>query len=118
CCKIDTGRLISAVGLQSVWAQVDPPGCEARPGRSPPSQDGRCGLTRETERRARMNDRVLLDTQPSFIRSPVLALREACEQIGRDEYGLRCPECPLRRLCQDDSRWLISCRRGPLHGLN
>ncbi len=36
------------------------------------------------------------------------SLREACRQVGLDRYGERCPDCPLRYLCEDDGRWLVS----------
>jgi len=36
------------------------------------------------------------------------SLREACQKIGLDRGGARCPDCPVRDLCEDDERWLVS----------
>jgi hypothetical protein len=40
-------------------------------------------------------------------RSSACSLREACKKVGRDEGGDQCFDCPLRVLCDDESRWLI-----------
>ncbi len=34
-------------------------------------------------------------------------LAEACRATGHDRAGERCPECPLRILCESDRRWLV-----------
>ncbi|HJU17758.1 MAG TPA: hypothetical protein VJ770_14985 [Stellaceae bacterium] len=34
-------------------------------------------------------------------------LVEACRASGYDRAGGRCPECPLRALCDNDKRWLV-----------
>ena len=34
-------------------------------------------------------------------------LVEACRASGHDRAGGRCPECPLRALCESDKRWLV-----------
>jgi hypothetical protein len=45
------------------------------------------------------------DAQPYFLGSR--SLREACQMLGWDDAGRRCRECPLRELCEDESRWLV-----------
>jgi hypothetical protein len=53
--------------------------------------------------------------RPSETASPYLlrqlrqprSLREACRQVGLDHRGMRCPDCPLRDLCESDVRWLV-----------
>jgi hypothetical protein len=37
------------------------------------------------------------------------SLREACRESGLDEDGERCPNCPLKQLCESEARWLV-CR--------
>jgi hypothetical protein len=39
--------------------------------------------------------------------SPPCSLRQACQKAELDRGGARCPECPLRGLCQSELRWLI-----------
>ncbi len=46
--------------------------------------------------------------------SPCLSLGEACERAGEDDDGRRCPFCPLRELCLDESRWVVHRRVWPL----
>lgn len=46
--------------------------------------------------------------------SPPLSLRQACVRAGLDRGGERCPECPVRQLCQSDMRWLVDVD-GALH---
>ena len=68
-------------------------------------------LTAATCRVSGVNDRRYNKSVP-FLRSTACSLKEACCEIGRDDYGRRCQECPLRALCEDESRWLIQrdCR--------
>jgi hypothetical protein len=35
------------------------------------------------------------------------SLREACQMAGRDDDGRRCPDCPLKELCDSEARWLV-----------
>jgi hypothetical protein len=35
------------------------------------------------------------------------SLREACQRIGLDEDGARCPDCLLKDLCESQMRWLV-----------
>ncbi len=43
-------------------------------------------------------------------------LAEACRASGHDRAGGRCPECPLRTLCENDRRWLLRrAKKIPLH---
>jgi hypothetical protein len=44
---------------------------------------------------------------PAFLWSPARTLMEACREAGRDNGGRRCPDCPVRDLCKDESRWLV-----------
>jgi len=37
------------------------------------------------------------------------SLGEACRETGLDDEGERCPACPLRHLCENETRWLV-CR--------
>ncbi len=53
-----------------------------------------------------MNDRSLF-RHPRFLRSAARSLKEACQEVGRDEGGRRCRDCPVRDLCEDESRWLV-----------
>jgi len=39
--------------------------------------------------------------------SPALTLRDACHRTGHDAGGNRCPDCPLKGLCENEKRWLI-----------
>jgi len=49
--------------------------------------------------------------RPDFLSSRASSLREACEEVGRDQDGRRCRTCPVRRLCRDESRWLVRRKR-------
>ena len=53
-----------------------------------------------------MNDRSLF-RRPRFLQSTARSLKEACQEVGRDEGGQRCPDCPVRDLCEDELRWLV-----------
>jgi len=44
---------------------------------------------------------------PTFLWSPARTLMEASIEAGRDDGGRRCPNCPVKDLCQDESRWLV-----------
>jgi hypothetical protein len=37
------------------------------------------------------------------------SLGEACRKAGLDEDGERCPDCALKQLCENETRWLV-CR--------
>jgi hypothetical protein len=37
------------------------------------------------------------------------SLGDACRELGLDDEGQRCPECPLQALCESETRWLV-CR--------
>jgi len=39
--------------------------------------------------------------------SPPLALWQACAKVDLDNGGRRCPDCPLKHLCESESRWLV-----------
>jgi hypothetical protein len=39
--------------------------------------------------------------------SSSVSLRQACARAGLDRGGRRCPDCPLRDLCQSELRWLV-----------
>jgi hypothetical protein len=41
------------------------------------------------------------------IRQRPSSLREACVKMGLDRDGARCPDCPLRELCESELRWLV-----------
>ncbi|GEM_PF-1638936 len=58
-----------------------------------------------------MNDRESSRRYPLALRPR--SLREACVQIGLDDDGDRCCDCPLRELCEDESRWLLRRRHLP-----
>jgi len=34
-------------------------------------------------------------------------LGDACRKADLDDDGLRCPDCPLRTLCESEARWLV-----------
>ncbi len=53
-----------------------------------------------------MNDRPA-DTAATRPRRTARSLREACQMAGRDDDGRRCPDCPLRELCESEARWLV-----------
>ena len=63
---------------------------------------------REDEMTARPCDPV----SAYLLRAP-RSLREACRAAGLDQGGARCPDCPLRDLCENDARWLV--RPPPSH---
>jgi hypothetical protein len=45
---------------------------------------------------------------------PAQSLQAACHQAGLDEGGARCARCRLRKLCRDETRWVVSrSARGP-----
>jgi len=44
-------------------------------------------------------------------------LGEACRALGLDNDGERCAECPLKQLCENETRWLI-CRTDAPRYLN
>jgi hypothetical protein len=46
-----------------------------------------------------------------FLSSRASSLSEACEEVGRDEDERRCRTCPVRRMCRDESRWLVRRKR-------
>ena len=48
-----------------------------------------------------MNDRSLF-RRPRFLQSTARSLKEACQEVGRDEGGQRCRDCPVRDLCEDE----------------
>jgi hypothetical protein len=35
------------------------------------------------------------------------SMREACARAMLDRGGKRCPACPVRELCQSESRWVV-----------
>jgi hypothetical protein len=35
-------------------------------------------------------------------------LRDACRTAGYDEGGRRCAICPVKDLCENDDRWLVT----------
>jgi hypothetical protein len=39
--------------------------------------------------------------------APPCSMREACARALLDRGGARCPNCPVRDLCQSEGRWLI-----------
>jgi hypothetical protein len=39
--------------------------------------------------------------------APPSSLLEACVRAGLDRGGQRCPNCPVRDLCQSNMRWLV-----------
>ena len=51
------------------------------------------------------------DEQRRAIDGPAMSrpfsLRQACAKAGLDRGGKRCPDCPLRDLCQSELRWLV-----------
>ena len=51
-----------------------------------------------------------------FLVSRACTLGEACREAGYDQGGKRCPDCPLRQLCQSEDRWLV--KRFPVRGRN
>jgi len=56
-----------------------------------------------------MNDK---PAEPASVHpgSPALALREACHKAGCDDDGRRCFACPLKKICENDERWLVAAR--------
>jgi hypothetical protein len=54
-----------------------------------------------------MNNGNAPDLREFSPRSSACSLREACKKVGRDEGGNGCLNCPVRGLCEDESRWLI-----------
>jgi hypothetical protein len=44
-------------------------------------------------------------------------LGEACRALGLDEDGERCHRCPLKEMCESETRWLV-CRTDPPRYLN
>ena len=38
---------------------------------------------------------------------PPCSLREACTRAGLDRGGERCPDCPVRDLCDSEQRWVV-----------
>ena len=54
----------------------------------------------------------------AFLSSTACSLREACSEIGRDENGRRCPTCPVKSLCKDESRWVVRRDRKPLRDVH
>jgi len=42
-----------------------------------------------------------------WLSSTACSLKEACQEAGFDEGGRRCRDCPVRDLCEDESRWLV-----------
>ena len=57
-------------------------------------------------------------SRPFFLSSTACSLREACREVGRDENGRRCPTCPVKSLCKDESRWVVRRDRKPLRYVN
>ena len=45
--------------------------------------------------------------------SPPSTLREACRRAGLDRGGARCPDCPVRQLCESELRWLVNPTLSP-----
>lgn len=45
----------------------------------------------------------VLDREPA---APC-SLRQACLKAGQDRGGRRCPQCPLRALCESELRWFV-----------
>jgi hypothetical protein len=43
------------------------------------------------------------------------SLWEACLRLGLDEDGARCPNCPVRGLCESETRWLASTTPAQRH---
>jgi hypothetical protein len=43
-----------------------------------------------------------------YLSRPARSLGEACRRAGQDRGGWRCAGCRLARLCQDESRWLVT----------
>lgn len=39
------------------------------------------------------------------------SLRQACIATGLDRGGQRCPDCPVKALCQSELRWLVKTAR-------
>jgi hypothetical protein len=71
------------------------------------------------EWRALMVDGPPKPASPMPYRGPRV-LAEACRASGHDRAGGRCPECPLRTLCESEERWLVRRaearpHRGTLH---
>ena len=64
-----------------------------------------------------MNDRKVRN-RPYFLSSPARSLRDACREVGRDESGRRCHTCPVKSLCQDETRWVVRRNRKHPSGLN
>jgi hypothetical protein len=58
------------------------------------------------EWRARMVDGPPKPVNPAPHLGP-RPLVEACRASGHDRAGARCPECPLRALCESEERWLV-----------
>jgi len=55
-----------------------------------------------------MNDDIRTrNRRHSALRAASCSLKEACQEIGRDEGGRRCRDCLVRDLCEDESRWLV-----------
>jgi hypothetical protein len=54
---------------------------------------------------------------PADARLGPRALGEACRELGLDDDGERCHRCPIRELCENETRWLI-CRTDPPRYLN
>jgi hypothetical protein len=42
------------------------------------------------------------------------SLREACQMMGCYDEGRRCPDCPLKELCESEARWLVQREALPL----
>ena len=64
-----------------------------------------------------MNGTNIKYTPRRFLRSSARSLREACEEVGRDDHGRECPDCQVRKLCEDESRWMIKRARKFLRDL-
>jgi hypothetical protein len=39
--------------------------------------------------------------------SSACTLGDACRAAQCDQHGSRCPDCPLRSLCENEDRWLV-----------
>jgi hypothetical protein len=54
---------------------------------------------------------------PADARFSPRALGDASRALGLDDDGERCPQCPLKQLCESETRWLV-CRTDPPRYLN
>ena len=52
-------------------------------------------------------------TQAAAPSAAPCSMREACARALLDRGGARCPDCPVRELCQSEARWVV--KAAPLH---